>query len=178
MNLNNVDNLYDSQPISDILIVDDQPDNLRLLSAFLKAENYNVRKALNADMAFKAIAYAKPDLILLDIQMPETNGYELCRQLKKSSNTQTIPVIFISAKSDVFDKVLAFDVGGVDYIVKPLHELEVIMRVKHQIIIAKQLKLLAKQKQKLAAQNQQIQIEINKRKQLEEKLAQFLTENK
>ena len=174
MNFNEEDVLFDSQSIYDILIVDDKPDNLRLLSAFLKAENYNVRKALNGDMALTAIASTKPDLILLDIQMPGINGYDLCRQLKQSSETQVIPIIFISAKSDVFDKGLAFDIGAVDYIVKPFHELEVLMRVKHQITIARQVKQLIKQRQKLIEQNQQLQLEINKRKELEKKLAKLL----
>ena len=174
MNFHEEDVLFDSQSIYDILIVDDKPDNLRLLSAFLKAENYNVRKALNGDMALTAIASTKPDLILLDIQMPGINGYDLCRQLKQSSETQAIPIIFISAKSDVFDKGLAFDIGAVDYIVKPFHELEVLMRVKHQITIARQVKQLIKQRQKLIEQNQQLQLEINKRKELEKKLAKLL----
>ena len=161
-----------------ILVVDDNHTPREVITEALKQFKIQVTEVFNGVEATKIMENERFNLVITDVVMPETNGYELCRQLKKSSNTQTIPVIFISAKSDVFDKGLAFDVGGVDYIVKPLHELEVIMRVKHQIIIAKQLKLLAKQKQKLAAQNQQIQIEINKRKQLEEKLAQFLTENK
>ena len=108
--------------------------------------------------------------------MPEMNGYELCRVLKESSETEDIPIIFISAKSDVFDKGLAFDVGGVDYIVKPFHELEVVVRVKHQITIAKQLKLLALQKQELLAKNEQLEAEILKRKDLEDQLTQFWQE--
>ena len=176
MNMTDDDQFNSLLPQSDILIVDDKPDNLRLLSAFLTAENYDVRKALNAEMALKAIASSKPDLILLDIQMPEMNGYELCRVLKESSETEDIPIIFISAKSDVFDKGLAFDVGGVDYIVKPFHELEVVVRVKHQITIAKQLKLLALQKQELLAKNEQLEAEILKRKDLEDQLTQFWQE--
>ena len=168
-------NLHDlEQQICDLLIVDDKPDNLRLLSAFLKAENYNVRKALNADMALTAIASSLPDVILLDIQMPGKNGYELCSQLKKNPETQSIPIIFISAKDDIFDKGLAFDLGAADYIVKPFHELEVVMRVKHQITIAKQFQELVEQKQQLIDKNKQLQAEIKKRKELEKKLADLL----
>ena len=174
MEMTNNEQVNDFAPQSDILIVDDKPDNLRLLSAFLTAENYDVRKALNADMALKAIASAKPDLILLDIQMPDMNGYQLCRVLKESAETKEIPIIFISAKSDVFDKGLAFDIGGVDYIVKPFHELEVVVRVKHQITIAKQLKQLAEQKQQLMTKNQQLEAEIKKRKELENQLTNLL----
>jgi two-component system sensor histidine kinase/response regulator len=174
MNVNHEEISIDTQPIFDILIVDDTPDNLRLLSAVLKAENYSVRKATNGEMALRAIDFASPDLILLDVQMPGMNGYELCSQLKKNVETKNIPIIFISAKDDIFDKGTAFDVGGVDYIVKPFYELEVVMRVKHQITIARQLKELTRQQKKLMVQNKQLQIEIEKRKQLEKKLASLL----
>ncbi len=171
MNLEKLALKPDCEPKSDILIVDDEPDNLRLLSSFLKVENYEVRKALNAEMALKAIATAKPDLILLDIQMPDINGYELCRILKDSPETNQIPIIFISAKSNVLDKGLAFDLGGVDYIVKPFHELEVVVRVKHQITIAQQFQQLERQKKELEAQNRCLNEEINKRKELEARVS-------
>ena len=178
MNVNVADLKSVDPPKADILIVDDKPDNLRLLSAYLKEENYQVRKALNAERSLQAIATAKPDLILLDIQMPDMNGYELCSKLKESPETCDIPIIFISAKKDVFDKGLAFDIGAVDYIVKPFHELEVVVRVRHQITIAQQLKQLEIQRQELEATNQRLKMEIRKRKQLEAKLRQILQQNK
>jgi PleD family two-component response regulator len=101
-----------------ILVVDDTPDNLRLLSAMLTAQGFEVRKALNGKMALTACKMVLPDVILLDINMPGMDGYQVCQQLKADDKTSEIPVIFISALDDVVDKVKAFDVGGVDYIAK------------------------------------------------------------
>ncbi|MBW4626359.1 MAG: response regulator [Brasilonema octagenarum HA4186-MV1] len=116
-----------------ILVVDDTPDNLRLLSAMLTAQGYEVRKALNGKMGLMACQMVLPDVILLDINMPGVNGYELCQQLKDDERTCEVPVIFISALDDVLDKVKAFDVGGVDYITKPFSVAEVILRIENQI---------------------------------------------
>ncbi|MBE8989672.1 response regulator [Nostoc sp. LEGE 12450] len=116
-----------------ILVVDDTPDNLRLLSAMLTAQGFEVRKALNGKMALTACQMVLPDLILLDINMPGMDGYEVCQQLKADDKTCEVPVIFISALDDVVDKVKAFDVGGVDYIAKPFHGAEVVLRIENQI---------------------------------------------
>ena len=116
-----------------ILIVDDTPDNLRLLSAMLTAQGYEVRKALSGKMALTACQMLLPDVVLLDINMPQMNGYEVCRQLKSDDKTCDVPVIFISALDDVLDKVKAFDVGGVDYITKPFNGTEVLLRIENQI---------------------------------------------
>ncbi|WP_392533573.1 EAL domain-containing protein [Nostoc sp. C117] len=119
----------------DILIVDDMADNLRVLSSILTREGYNVRKALNWQMALTATQAVLPDLILLDIMMPEVDGYEICQTLKAWELTADIPVIFISALDDVFDKVKAFRVGGVDYITKPFEFQEVLVRVQNQLAL-------------------------------------------
>ncbi|MEH1922185.1 hybrid sensor histidine kinase/response regulator [Nostoc sp.] len=116
-----------------ILVVDDTPDNLRLLSAMLTAQGFEVRKALNGKMALTACQMVLPDVILLDINMPGMDGYEVCQQLKADEKTCEVPVIFISALDDVVDKVKAFDVGGVDYIAKPFHGAEVVLRIENQI---------------------------------------------
>jgi signal transduction histidine kinase len=116
-----------------ILVVDDTPDNLRLLSAMLTTQGYEVRKALNGKMALNACKINLPDLILLDINMPDMDGYEVCQQLKADETTKVVPVIFISALDDVLDKVKAFDVGASDYITKPFHTAEVISRIENQI---------------------------------------------
>ena len=116
-----------------ILVVDDTPDNLRLLSAMLTTQGYEVRKALTGKMALQACKILLPDLILLDINMPEMSGYEVCQELKSDQKTCEIPVIFISALDDVLDKVKAFDVGASDYITKPFHAAEVISRIENQI---------------------------------------------
>lgn len=114
---------------TDVLIVDDTLANLQLLTSILKEEGYKVRPASSGAMALQAIERKIPDLILLDIKMPEMNGYEVCQQLKAQHHTCEIPIIFISALSDVSDKVKAFSVGGVDYINKPFQFEEVKARV-------------------------------------------------
>ncbi|HBW57140.1 MAG TPA: diguanylate cyclase response regulator, partial [Oscillatoriales bacterium UBA8482] len=110
-----------------ILIVDDTPDNLRLLTKILQSQGYIVRKSLNGRMALQGIYRDPPNLILLDINMPEMNGYEICQKLKESETTAQIPVIFISALERIEDKLRAFDLGGVDYITKPFQEQEVLV---------------------------------------------------
>lgn len=114
---------------ADILIVDDTIANLQLLTDILKREGYKVRPAPNGRLALDAVAKKQPDLILLDIKMPELNGYEVCAALKNNPETKNIPVIFISALTEVNDKIKAFSVGGLDYINKPFQFEEVIARV-------------------------------------------------
>src|ERR687885_2508232 len=129
----------------DILVVDDIPDNLRLLSTMLAERGYKVRKAISGQMAFISAKTALPDVILLDINMPGMNGYEVCTQLKADEQTRDVPVIFISALDDVLDKVKAFASGGVDYITKPFHAQEVIARVENQLTLVRQQKQLREQ---------------------------------
>ena len=118
---------------AEILIVDDVPDNVRLLSTTLSDEGYKVRGVTSGSMALMAIRSAAPDLVLLDINMPEMDGYEVCRQLKADEQTRRIPVVFLSALDEVLDKVKAFGVGGVDYITKPFQVDEVLARVATQL---------------------------------------------
>jgi len=118
-----------------ILIVDDTPDSLRLLEAALTRYGYEVRSTVNGSMALMAAKAVAPDLILLDIKMPDMNGYEVCSALKASPVTRDIPIIFISALDEVFDKVKAFALGGADYITKPFQFEEVLARVDHQLTI-------------------------------------------
>ncbi|WP_084554996.1 GGDEF domain-containing response regulator [[Phormidium ambiguum] IAM M-71] len=132
----------------DILVVDDTPENLRLLSSFLVREGYNVRKALTGQMALTAMDTVLPDLILLDIMMPNMDGYQVCEKLKSNPKTAAIPVIFLSALNDAFDKVKAFTVGGADYITKPFQFEEVLARVRLQLA----LKAANLQNQKLNAE--------------------------
>ena len=130
---------------ANILVVDDTPDNLRLLSALLTTRGYRVRKALNGQTALKTVRTVPPELILLDINMPGMNGYEVCQELKADEQTQEIPIIFISALDDVLDKVKAFKVGGVDYITKPFQAEEVIARIDNQLTIRQLQKQLQAQ---------------------------------
>lgn len=120
---------------ADILIIDDEPDNLRLLSTILESQGYKVRQALNADIALKTIELQPPNLILLDILMPEVDGYQLCRQLKLNPKTNEIPVIFLSALARGLDRKKGFKAGGADYLTKPFELEEVLARVQHQLTI-------------------------------------------
>lgn len=137
-------------PKGNILIVDDTPDNLRLLSSNLSDRGYKVRCAIDGAMALMGAQAAPPDIIMLDIKMPQMDGYEVCQRLKADDRTREIPVIFISALDEVFDKVKAFTSGGVDYIQKPFHIEEVFARIENQLII-RRLQV------QLQAQNHQLQ---------------------
>ncbi|MEH2048631.1 GGDEF domain-containing response regulator [Nostoc sp.] len=159
-------NLLKSPSETNILVVDDTPDNLRLLAKMLELQGYTIRKSLNGRMALQAAERHPPDLILLDINMPEMNGYEVCQQLKASKITNHIPIIFISALDQINDKLQAFELGGQDYITKPFQELEVLMRVKNQLLIKQQ-------HQQLLEQNQSLEGEIQERLKAEAEVRQL-----
>lgn len=147
-----------------ILIIDDTLESLQLLATTLSKQGYKVRGAAKAQMAIRTAQLSPPDLILLDIRMPEMTGYEVCELLKKDELTYEIPVIFISALDEVMDKVRAFSVGGVDYITKPFQVEEVLARIEHQLTIRR----LSKQ---LQENNEQLQQEIQERRKAEESAA-------
>ncbi|MEO9128128.1 MAG: response regulator, partial [Microcoleus sp.] len=109
-----------------ILIVDDLPDNLRLLRDTLRAEGYKVRSAITGAMAIRAAQSPSTELILLDIKLTDMDGYEVCRQLKSDDRTVDIPIIFLSALNETFNKVQGLAAGGVDYISKPFQVEEVL----------------------------------------------------
>lgn len=113
-----------------ILVVDDQPANLHVLTDILKARQYRVRPVPSGSLALSAAEHDPPDLVLLDITMPEMDGYEVCRRLKAHPVLQRIPVIFISALDEIADKLQGFRVGGVDYVTKPFQVEEVLARVE------------------------------------------------
>ncbi|WP_228061679.1 response regulator [[Phormidium] sp. LEGE 05292] len=125
-----------------ILIVDDLLENLQLLSEALLNLGYTVRSVTSGRMALKTIKVKPPDVILLDIKMPEMDGYEVCKTLKADENFRSIPIIFVSALDDVFDKVTAFNLGAVDYITKPFQIEEAVARLESQLTIQRQQKLL------------------------------------
>ena len=132
-----------------ILVVDDTSANLRLLVTMLKQQGYEVRPTLNGNIALSAARAIPPDLVLLDIMMPEMDGYEVCRRLKADDRTKDVPVIFLSALDDARDKVKAFEVGGVDYITKPFQKAEVLARITNQLSLRSLQKQLAQQNQRL-----------------------------
>lgn len=154
-----------------ILLVDDNSNNLRLLSNILSDRGYTVRSVNSGKMALLSATTAPPDLILLDINMPEMNGYEVCQQLKANHQTADLPVIFISALHEVLDMVKAFAVGGVDYISKPFQVPEVIARVENHLT----LRRLQRQMQ---AQNAALQKEVQERIAIEAVLKAEIKERK
>lgn len=141
-----------------LLVVDDQPDNLRVLSFILSEQGYKVRKALDGITALDAAQAQPPDLILLDVKMPQMDGYEVCSALKALPQICEIPVIFLSGMDSAADKVKAFAVGGADYITKPFQAEDVLARVRQQLT--------------LRSQKRQLQQEIQERKRVEEALRQ------
>lgn len=148
-----------------ILIVDDQVDNLLVLTSLLTNQNYGVRKARGGRLALLTVEYEQPDLILLDVRMPEIDGYEVCAQLKANPKTQDIPIIFLSALNELDDRMAAFAAGGADYITKPFHIAEVLARIHYQLTIQRQ-------RQQLIDQNQRLQQEIQERQRVELALRQ------
>jgi serine phosphatase RsbU (regulator of sigma subunit) len=119
-----------AESLGDILVVDDMPSNLRLLSQTLAEKGYGVRTVTSGPRALESARTSPPDLILLDVRMPDMDGYEVCAKLKKDQRTAQIPIIFISALDQVEDKVQAFQFGGVDYITKPFQVEEVLARTE------------------------------------------------
>lgn len=119
---------------ADVLVVDDNPANLDVLMGMLQAARYRVRVATGGRRALAAVAAAAPEVLLLDISMPDLDGYEVCRQIKASPSTAAIPVVFLSAHDDPLDKVEAFRVGGADYVTKPFQVDEVLARIEHQVL--------------------------------------------
>jgi putative two-component system response regulator len=127
-------------PTKRILVVDDEPNNLRVLQEILKA-GYKVAFAKNGKEALAAVPKHEPDLILLDIMMPGMDGYEVCRRLKTDKKTESIPVIFITAMGEIGDETKGFEVGAVDYIMKPVNPQVVLARVNAHLSLVKTKKL-------------------------------------
>ncbi len=122
-----------------ILVVDDNQENLKVVSNYLKEKGYKIALALNGVSALKILEDNKIDLILLDIMMPDMDGFEVCKKLKEIPKNKEIPVIFLTAKNDTEDIVKGFQVGGVDYITKPFKKEELFARIKNHAQI-KQIK--------------------------------------
>jgi signal transduction histidine kinase len=141
---------------ADILIVDDTPANLQLLGGMLKERGHKVRPVSDGKMALQVAHTAPPDLILLDINMPGMNGYEVCAQLKRAERTRDVPVIFISALTETLDKVMAFAVGGVDYVTKPFQFEEVDARVACHLSLRRLQVALAQRNEELRQTNEDL----------------------
>ncbi|MFN8575339.1 MAG: hybrid sensor histidine kinase/response regulator [Candidatus Sericytochromatia bacterium] len=133
-----------------ILIVDDNPHNIQVLAAVISESNYETGFAMNGQQALDFLEENIPALILLDIMMPEMNGYEVCQKIKQNDTLKDIPIIFLTAKSEKEDIIKGFEVGGVDYITKPFNNTELKMRIKTHIE-------LQQNKEKLAQLNKQLE---------------------
>jgi serine/threonine protein kinase len=141
----------------ELFIVDDNANNLNLLTGILRGAGYAVRMANSGRRALAAMQRQPPQLVLLDINMPEMSGYELCEALKRDPRTEKVPIIFLSALDDVRDKVSAFRSGGVDYITKPFHAEEVLARVDSQLQLARLRSLLEQRNRELESRNAELE---------------------
>jgi two-component system, sensor histidine kinase and response regulator len=130
------------EDVPNVIVVDDTPANLQLLTGMLKERGYKVRPVPSGKLALQAAKNDPPDLILLDIMMPEMDGYEVCERLKADEKLREIPVIFISALNETMDKVRAFGVGGVDYVTKPFQFEEVAARLSTHLELQRQRRKL------------------------------------
>ena len=148
------------KPSSTILVVDDDPINLRVMREQLQGRGFRVATARNGESGLKRADYLRPELILLDVQMPGIDGFETCRRLKAKIRTREIPVIFLTAQAETLAKIKGFDAGGVDYITKPFQEDEMLARVNTHLN-------LCKLQQQLEARNARLRSEIAERERAE-----------
>jgi len=136
-----------------ILIVDDKPANLDVLFVFLKSAGFKTLVATSGKMALQQLENIKPDLILLDVMMPVIDGFETCKRIKQNNNTKNIPVFFMTALTDISDKIKGFEVGAVDYITKPIQQEELLARITKELTIQKQNKQLIELNKQLEISN-------------------------
>ena len=162
--------LTEPPPQAEILIVDDTPPNLEVLHKILVEQGYRVRVASAGQQAVASAQVSPPDLILLDIVMPDMDGYQVCAQLKDHDTTRDIPVIFLSVLDQAFNKVEAFSKGAVDYITKPFAAEEVLARVKTHLALQAARNELEGQNSQLTRLNDELKQEIARRVQLEAEL--------
>jgi PAS domain S-box-containing protein len=152
-----------------ILIVDDTPANIDVLRGILDGKGFEISIAMNGETALTLVDKNPPDLILLDVMMPEINGFETCKRLKENSETRSIPVVFVTAKTELDDIVHGFQIGGVDYISKPFKAEEVLSRIQTHLKIERLLKekgrlnkILQDQNDELVASQNQYRIILEK----------------
>jgi phosphoserine phosphatase RsbU/P len=133
-----------------ILVVDDTPANIQTLSAILKEKGYQLSVATNGKQALQVLEKLQPDLILLDVMMPEMDGFETCRQIKKSEALRNIPIIFLTAKTETADIVEGFEIGAVDYVAKPFNAHELLARINTHLSMDQLRRSLAEKNEELA----------------------------
>src|SRR5690242_15816668 len=155
-----------------ILLVDDVPANLTVLTSALEPEGYEILAAPSGSIALQVAAKAKPDLILLDIMMPGMDGLETCRRLKQNEATRDIPVIFITARNETESVVEGFHAGGVDYVTKPFQAGEVLNRVATHLRINRLTRELIEKNRALETRTAELTAEIERRRKVETALQQ------
>ncbi len=147
MSENELNQDYDFQ--SNVLIVDDVAENIQVLGNILDENDIEFSYATSGNEALEAIAYSKPDLLLLDINMPEMSGFEVCEELKKDPETKRIPIIFLTARTEQEDIVKGLTIGAVDYVTKPFNPKELISRVKTHLELSNSRKMIDAQNKRL-----------------------------
>ncbi|BAB73134.1 sensor histidine kinase [Anabaena sp. FACHB-709] len=150
--------IFNSFEKATVLIVDDNPTNLKVLSDAISSLGWEILIATDGESAIEEAEYAQPDIILLDVMMPEMDGFQTCAELKSKTSTKDIPVIFLTALTDQFDKVLALVTGGVDYITKPFNLDEVLVRIQVHLklsFLTKELEIKNQELDKLVEERTQ-----------------------
>jgi len=140
-----------------VLIVDDKPQNLRLISDFLAEQGFDLMLTRSGAQALEKARLARPDLVLLDVRMPETDGFEVCRRMKSDPRTAGVPVIFMTAVDDTAHKVEGFRLGAVDYVTKPIQREELLARIQHHLQLSRLQKELTAKTQDLALKNAELE---------------------
>lgn len=140
-----------------LLIVDDKPQNLRLISDFLAEQGFELMLTRSGEQALEKIELALPDLVLLDVTMPKMDGFEVCRRLKDNARTASVPVIFMTALDDTAHKVEGFRLGAVDYITKPIQREELLARIQHHLQLYTLQKELLSKSTDLAQKNAELE---------------------
>ena len=133
-----------------ILVVDDAQENLQVVGKILREKNYKIGLALNGEQALSQVRTRPPELILLDVQMPGMDGYEVCKQLKADEATKDIPIIFLTAMSEVDNMNEGYDAGGADYVTKPFNPPELLHRIETNLRLSRVQKEVSATKKRLA----------------------------
>jgi CheY-like chemotaxis protein len=161
---------YDDFAALDILVVDDNVENLKLLVSLLSGAGYKVRPASSGELALRSVQAKPPTLILLDVLMPDIDGYEVCRRLKADEKTFPIPIIFITMLDNEQDRVKGFLAGGVDYVSKPICKEELLARIYVHSTLRLTILQLERTKARLKEVNIQLETEITERQKAENRL--------